>query len=242
MNPTLIMVTLRQLLTRRRMALLLLLGGVLILVAVVYQLASPSGSAPRFAAGLLDNFAVRALLPIVALLLGTGAIGSEIDDGTVVYILTKPIPRRTIVLTKLFVASAVAAPLTAVPTFVGGLIAAGSPADGMVVAFTLAVIIGTVLYCAVFLALSLVTSRALIFGLIYVLVWEGLLAGLFAGTRILSIREVTLALADALTDASTVTAQLDLLTALFVTAIVLAASVLLAINRLSAFEIRGETA
>ena len=58
-------------------------------------------------------------------------------------------------------------------------------------------LLGALEYTAVFLALSLVTSRALIIGLAYVVVWEGVVAGLFAGTRILSIRQHALAVADA---------------------------------------------
>ena len=57
---------------------------------------------------------------------------------------------------------------------------------------------GALEYTAVFLALSLVTSRALVVGLAYVVIWEGAVAGLFEGTRILSVRQHALAIADAL--------------------------------------------
>ena len=50
--------------------------------------------------------------------------------------------------------------------------------------------------------LSVVTSRALIAGLVYVFLWEGLINGLFAGTRLLSIRHYTLAVADSFVDVS----------------------------------------
>ena len=48
--------------------------------------------------------------------------------------------------------------------------------------------------------LSVVTSRALIAGLVYVFIWEGLINGLFAGTRLLSVRHYTLAVADIFVD------------------------------------------
>ena len=32
-------------------------------------------------------------MPLVALIVGTAAIGSEIEDGTAVYLMVKPIPR-----------------------------------------------------------------------------------------------------------------------------------------------------
>jgi len=99
-------------------------------------------------------------------------------------------------------------------------------------------------YVAVFLALSLITSRALVFGLAYVLIWEGLLAGLFAGTRTLSVRQITLAFADAFADVpeEVFDAPLAVGTAAIVAAAVLLIATLIAIRRLRAFEIAGETA
>ena len=49
------------------------------------------------------------LLPLMCLLIGTGVIGPEIDDGSIVYLLAKPLPRRSILFAKL--ASALAAML-----------------------------------------------------------------------------------------------------------------------------------
>jgi len=102
--------------------------------------------------------------------------------------------------------------------------------------------IGSLLYCSVFVAVSLVTGRALVFGLAYVLIWEGLLAGLFVGTRTFSIRQVTLALADAIGGIPTdlFDAKLSLGTALVVGLAILVVATAIAIRRLGAFEISGE--
>jgi ABC-2 type transport system permease protein len=83
-----------------------------------------------------------------------------------------------------------------------------------------------------------------VLGLAYVLVWEGLLAGLFAGTRTFSIRQQTLAFADALSDVpkTIFEAKLDLGTAIVMAAIILVGATLLAVRRLRRFEIAGETA
>lgn len=244
MNLVIAQITLRQLLSRRRTILLLLLAGLLVLIAIVYRLAGGDGArALTFTGRLLSTFGLATLMPLVALLFGTGAIGSEIDDGTVVYLLAKPIPRRTIIFTKLAVAALCSILLTAVPILVAGLIAAGGPADGLVLGFTLGSVIGSVLYCAIFVALSLVTGRALIFGLLYVLIWEGLLAGLFAGTRTFSVRQQSLAFADAVANvpAHVLEAQLDLTTAVIIGGILLVGATLLAIRWLQHFEITGET-
>jgi len=243
MNGVVARITLRQLLSRRRTLLLLLLGGVLVLVAVVFRLAGDQLRALPFTAGLLGTLGIGTLMPLVALLFGTGAIGAEIEDGTALFLLAKPLRRRTVVLTKLAVAAACSAALTCGPMLLAGLISAGGLGDGLVLGMTAAAAIGSLLYCAVFVALSLVTGRALVFGLAYVLIWEGLLAGLFAGTRTFSIRQQTLAIADAIASVrrTVFDAQLDLTTAIVVGVLVLVVATLLAIRRLASYEISGET-
>lgn len=243
MNGVIAGITLRQLLSRRRTLLLLLLGGVLVLVAGVFRLAGDELRALPFTSGLLSNLGIGTLMPLVALLFGTGALGAEIEDGTAVFLLAKPISRRTVVLTKLAVAAACSAALTCGPMLLAGVIAAGGLGEGLVVGMAAGAAIGSLLYCAVFVALSLITGRALVFGLAYVLIWEGLLAGLFAGTRTFSIRQQTLAFADAIGSIpqAVFDAPLDLATAIVVGAVVLVGATLLAIRRLGSFEISGET-
>ena len=247
MNTVVARLTLRQLLGRRRLLLLLLLGGIMVLVAFIYFLNRSTSADPAraevFVGRLLENFGLAVLMPLVALLLGTAALGAEIEDGTAVYLLAKPISRASVVLTKLGVAAVGAAVLTGVPVLLAGLLAAQGTQDGLVIGFVVAAVVGSVIYTVMFLAFSLITSRALIFGLLYVLVWEGLLAGLFAGTRVLSVRQITLAIADALSDAPArvLDAQLDLTTAIIVGAMLLVGASVLAIRRLQGFEIAGET-
>ena len=244
MNTVIAWITLRQLLSRRRTLLLLLLAGVLVLVAGVFRLAGEEARAVPFTTGLLGSLGIGTLMPLVALLFGTGAIGGEIDDGTAVFLLAKPMSRRTIVISKLVVAAACSALLTCTPMLLAGVIGVGGLGDGLVLGMVAAAAIGSVLYTAVFVALSLVTSRALVFGLTYVLIWEGLLSGLFAGTRTFSIRQITQAFADAIGNLPkpSPNTHLDLTTAVVVAAVVLIGATLLAIRRLGSFEISGEAA
>ena len=241
MISTLASLTFRAMLNRRRTLLLGLLGGVIVVVAVVYRLsASADAEALDFTGRLLANFGVAVLLPLVAVIVGTAALGSELDDGTIVYLLAKPIPRPVIVFVKLAVAWLVTALLVTLPILLAGVIGSGGD-PGLGIGYGLAALLGALEYTAVFLALSLVTSRALVIGLAYVVVWEGVVAGLFAGTRIVSIRQHALAVADALTGEGGVTSELDLRTGLLVGGIVTIAAIVLAVRRLSTVELRGET-
>lgn len=241
MISTLSSLTFRALFNRRRTLLLGLLGGLIVVVAVVYRLsASADAEALDFTGRLLANFGVAVLLPLVAVIVGTAALGSELDDGTVVYLLAKPIPRSVIVFVKLAVAWLVTALLVTLPILLAGVIGSGGN-PGLGIGYGLAALLGALEYTSVFLALSLVTSRALVMGLAYVVVWEGVVAGLFAGTRIVSIRQHVLAVADALTGEGGVGSELDLRTGLLVGGIVTIAAIVLAVRRLSTVELRGET-
>lgn len=242
MIATLASLTLRALLNRRRTLLLGLLGALIVVVASVFRLGGPGEEeSVAFTGRLLATFGLAVLLPLVAVIVGTAALGSELDDGTIVYLLTKPVPRGLIVVVKLVVAWAVTALLVALPILLAGIIGAGGD-PGLGIGYGLATLLGALEYTAVFLALSLVTSRALVIGLAYVVVWEGVVAGLFAGTRVLSMRQHVISFADALAGDGAVPAELALLTAALVGGVATVAAIMLAVQRLSRVELRGESA
>jgi ABC-2 type transport system permease protein len=227
----------RALLGRRRTLLLALFAAVPVLVALLARDRGPN--ATETAAQLIDFLVVRAVMPITALVLGTAALGSELEDGTAIFLLTSPVARWRIVAAKLLVAAGGSALLAGASALLAGLVIAVDDASrGFVLAAVVGVVVGAVLYAALFLAASVITNRALILGLIYTLVWEGSLASLFAGTRLLSIRQYVLSIVDAV--ASGVRPFGDTIavgTAVVLALVVLALSVALAIDRLRSWEI-----
>ena len=115
---TVVGVTLRALLGRRRTILMLLLAGVPVLLGLLVR---ANGSGVRDVGATLDGLVVRVVLPLVALVFGTAALGSELEDGTAVPLLTKPIRRSTIVLAKIGVAGTLTATLLVPSTVIAGL-------------------------------------------------------------------------------------------------------------------------
>lgn len=241
MTAALLAITARALLNRRRTLLLALLGVLLVVITVIYRLGNPDGAESlEVTRALLGDFGLGVLLPVVSVIVGTAVLGSEMDDGTIVYLLAKPVPRWHIVLVKLVVAWLVVVLLVVPAMLVAGLIGHEDPR--LTFAYALAATAGALEYTALFLALSLVTSRALIVGLAYVVVWEGVVAGLFAGTRIFSVRQHALAVAEALGGESAAQAELAGGVAIGVAAAVTLLAVWIAIRRLERVELRGETA
>ena len=181
-------VTLRALVGRRRTVLMILLAAVPILVALLVR-ANTVGIAE--VGQTLDGLVVRIILPLIALVFGTAALGMELEDGTGVHLLTKPISRLTIVLAKVGVAGALTAALVVPTTIIAAVLLARPFADVGALAISLAAgtLVGSFLYAAIFAALGVITSRGLIIGLGYALIWEGLLAGILPGSQIFSVRE-----------------------------------------------------
>lgn len=239
MNSVIFSLTFRQLVSRRRSLLLIVFAALPILLAVTFRLADQSSGRGWLAETLYTDLIITTLLPLAALVLGTAALGAEIDDGTAFYLLAKPLSRASIILPKLAVVALIVCTLAAVTTLLAGLIVLEGPDDDrLVVAFTVAVAVGGAIYSALFILLSVITSRALIVGLAYVLIWEGLISGLFSGTRIYSVRQYTLGVADAITSAPTFVfeAELNALTTVVAATIAGLLATWLAIRRLERYE------
>jgi ABC-2 type transport system permease protein len=242
MIATITGVTLRALVSRRRALLMLLLVAIPVGIGLLARFRGLPGDPIDRTANVLELMIVRTVLPLVALVFGTSAIGAELEDGTAIHLLTKPVARWQIVAAKLLAAFPVTAVLVAGSTLATGLLIGGERGTAPItVAFAVASVIGSLLYVAVFLALSIVTSRALIIGLIYVVLWEGLLAGLFEGTRVLSIREYTMSFAAALDPGGGLSddAPLGLATAVVASVIVLIGSFALGTRWLATKELTG---
>ncbi|HWS36724.1 MAG TPA: ABC transporter permease, partial [Actinoplanes sp.] len=179
---TVALITARGLFGRRRALLLLPLPLLLVGLAVICR--AYGVSPDMWGRAVIVGLGTAVVLPVVALIVGTGVLGSEIDDGTIVHILTKPLPRRDIILAKYAVAATVTALVTAIPLFLTGLLA-GSAKLGA--ALAVAAVVGALAYSALFLLFSLISRRPVLLGLVYILVWEGLLGNFVSGTKILSV-------------------------------------------------------
>ncbi|HEX5565923.1 MAG TPA: ABC transporter permease [Streptomyces sp.] len=192
-DPTVARLTHRALLGRRRALILFVLPALLILIAVAIR--ALTGADDNVTTEVLGGFALATMVPLIGVVAGTGAIGPEIDDGSIVYLLAKPLKRSTIILTKLVVAIAVTMVFSAVPVLVAGFVLNGN-SQGIAVAYTVAAIAASIAYSAVFLLLGTVSRNAVVLGLVYALIWEALFGSLVPGARMLSIQHWALALAE----------------------------------------------
>lgn len=236
-HPTVARLTFRALLGRRRALILFALPALLILISVAVR--ALTGADDSTASSILEGFALATMVPLIGVIAGTGAIGPEIDDGSVIYLLAKPVKRPTIIFTKLLVAIGVSVVFSAVPTLLAGYILDGG-SQGLAIAFGAAAAIASVTYSAIFLLLGVVTRQAVVFGLVYALVWEALVGNLVPGARTLSVQQWALALAQRIAHEGAVTSDVGLPAAVTLLAVVTVAATWYAGQRLRSLKLAGE--
>jgi len=235
-HPTVARLTYRALLGRRRAMILFLLPALLVVISLAVRMLT--GVDDATANSLLGGFAIATMVPLIGVIAGTGAIGPEIDDGSVIYLLAKPVKRPTIIVTKLIVAIGVTVAFSAVPTLLAGFILNGN-AHNMAVGYAVAAAVASVAYSAIFLLLGTITRHAVVFGLVYALVWETFFGSLVAGAKTLSVQQWSLAIAQKLTD-ETVTSDVGLTTGVILLIVVTAAATWYAGHKMRSLTLAGE--
>jgi len=233
-NPTILRLSRQALLGRRRGLVLVLIPAVLIGLAVI--VAALTDDAVGYDSVLGLGFTLA--LPLVALLAATAVLGPEVDDGSIVYLISKPVSRHVIAVSKFVVAWAATMALGALPLLVAGFVLDGADAR-QAVGWGVAGLVAGTAYTALFLALAAFTRHAVVVGLLFALLWEGLLGSLLAGIRWVSIgpwgRGVAEAISPAVSGPGT-----GLTYSLVAAAVLSLASVWFTGDRLRSFTLRGD--
>ena len=234
MNTTISRLSAQALLGRRRGLVLVLIPAALLVLSGVVRLLTDAEVGYEAAAGLGYTLA----LPLVALLASTAVLGPEVDDGSIVYLLSKPVSRHVVALSKYAAAWAATMVLGALPLLLVGLVLDVSDPRHALALGVGGVVAGTA-YAAFFLGLAALTRHAVVVGLLFALLWEGVLGTVFAGVRWLAIgawgREVASEVSPAVDAAGT-----GLVYAVVAATVVSVASLWFTGDRLRSFTLRGD--
>jgi ABC-2 type transport system permease protein len=261
-NPTVAWITTRATLGRKR-ALLFAIPAVILIVLTLALKASRPPARP-WPSHLLGTFGFSVLLPLTALIIGCSVLGAEIDDGSVIHLLATPVRRSSVILTKFAVATVLTMIFAAVPELIAALISGGGYTEPTVTVhpgsppvFTpgalvnngdfalglfVGALVGAVIYNAIFVMVSAATTRAIAVGLLYVLIWEAVLANFVSGARLLSVSHYCLGIANGIAHDATLNAGLTATVSVVMGAIVTVAALVLAVNLLSSFTLKGDPA
>jgi ABC-2 type transport system permease protein len=122
------------------------------------------------AAGLLFGF----ILVILSAVFGTGVLSQEMEQKTIVYLLTHPVPRWRILFMKFLAAFFVIAITVSLSTIALAFATYGSKglSDSPLARDLLVLHIGALGYGSLFLLLSTIIHRPLLYGLLFAFGWE----------------------------------------------------------------------
>jgi ABC-2 type transport system permease protein len=228
---------LRSVFGRRRGVLLFILPLVLVGLAILVR--AMVGQDTDVASGTLYGLGLAVLVPLVALIATTGVLAPEIDDGSISYLLAKPVSRHAIVAAKLLVAVGCVLAFAALPMLVAGLVLVTDD-PGVGLAYAVGSLAGGAAYCALFALLSVMTRHAVVVGLIYLLVWEGLLGGLLDGVRWLSVTRWSAVIIEQVEDGIEIASDLGPTYALVATTLAVVLGTWLTGHRLRGFNLTGD--
>jgi ABC-2 type transport system permease protein len=243
--------TVRQFLGGRSLWVAAALSFIPCLFAAIYLLETGDTTPHDFLVDVIFlGLVAPTLLPIAVLILATGALGNELEDRTLPYLIIKPITRLRIALEKL-----IGVLVVALPAVLAGLIATyvmvefgtdepairfgrqsaeQSDLPAVLWAMLGAATVGVIGTAALFLFVSLIIPRALLVGIVYAFAWESLLGRYLPGIKVASVRHYTDSVFVALLDDPTVTVDgsLSLTAALATVAALVVVSVALTTWRL----------
>ncbi len=237
MNGTIMRLSAQALFGRRRGLMMLVIPVILLALTLVVRLLTEPGTAYTEIVGELGR---DLALPLVALLAATAVLGPEIDDGSIIYLLAKPVNRYSVAFSKYVVALVAALGFGALPVLLAGLVNdSGNP--GTSFAMLAGAVVAAFTYSGLFLALCAFTRHAVVAGLLFVFLWEGTIGNLLDGVRWLSVsawaREIAAALSDSIEESAPVGTAYALVAAL----VVVVGAIAFAGWRLSTFSLTGET-
>ena len=179
--------SLGQMLWSRRTIFMGVVLGAPLVVALVIRLVQVYADAPLQVRGRLvtgvDLFGLlfwwiylRFVVPVLGVFYGTGLIADEVEDRTLTYLFTRPVPRATVLLGK-YAAYVVCTSLLVLPSvlvvfFLLVPVREVGPLFGTLVTDLALLFLGLAVYGAVFAMAGTVLKRPIIAGLVFAFGWE----------------------------------------------------------------------
>jgi len=198
--------TLRQLLGGRRIIPLALMGllPAVVVAALVAQERTAVGARQVFHdAPITILFFI--VLPVASLVFGASALGDERRDGTLSFILLRPLPRSLLAGAKLLGAWLATLAVTGTGAVIMSVVLGLRFSDWETLGpLLLAVALTSLSYVSVFLVLGYLTQRAVLIGLVYAFIWESGMTTAVTSLATLSLMRIGLSAYAGLVPASRV--------------------------------------
>jgi ABC-2 type transport system permease protein len=185
---------LRRVWWSRRALACLALAAIPPLVAGLVASVSTRTSGASIATHLGWLLLLQVVVPLLALVAGSAVVTEEIEDRTITYLFTRPIPRASVLLgrwlaTLVFISTLLALAAAGVVGLAARAPSAGpSVVEGVLGPLLLAVLLGGATYSALFAAAGVFLRHPMIAGLGYAFAIEGFLANLPGRNQALTVQ------------------------------------------------------
>jgi ABC-2 type transport system permease protein len=169
--------------TRTRVFMLLSLAPVLLMIIVRLV---DAANAPDFFSRIMLSLYFQLLIPVLALFFGTTIVNEELDNKTLVYLTTSPVPRRAVILGKYLAAFLLLIMIVGIGFLLSFLAAAFNRLNQAAAWEELGVFLGASLlalfcYSTLFTMLGTFMKKSILLGLFFVFGWESVVQ-YFPGT------------------------------------------------------------
>lgn len=185
--------TLWQLVWGKKIFVVAAAAALPIVIAALVGPVIPDEEIEKIWINLVMGIFVHLMLPLTAITFALGLISDEVERGTLLYLITRPNGKWTVVVAKClaYVVVATVMILLAIMGLYAVLQtkegAAAIRAIGGLGAVAPALVLGALAYGGLFLCVGTVFRKPMIIGLIFAFGWENLLGNIPGQTRLLSI-------------------------------------------------------
>lgn len=196
-NRTVIWLTRRQLFAKRRLYMAIGLALIPAFIALIIKLNAADGDldAVGSLSTIYQDILMGVLLPLAALIFGTSAFGGEVDDGTLIYLMVKPVPRWHLTLSKYLVALLATLAVVLPAILLAWAVMSSEAPFRVPLAYGAGATVSALIYCAMFVTMGITSRRALAIGLLYIVAFENVLSRTVVGVKSFSVREFGMAVA-----------------------------------------------
>ena len=189
--------SLREMSRRRRLLSLMAINllPVLVILAIRIWLPEEGLSAQVQLSGLTHQIFIPYLIPIVAMAVGVSAMGEQVQDGTVVYLWTRPIRRRAIFLGRLMAAQGVATLLLSLSLVLCFMVMVSNGFDiidwnflKLYAGTFLIIFLGGATYASLFAAMGTFFKKPVLPAILFTFGWESMVSNIPARVQELTLR------------------------------------------------------
>ena len=134
------------------------------------------------------------ILALSAAIFASAVVAQEVEGRTIVYLLTRPVPRQALLLGRTLAAATVVFLVSAVSAIAVSLATKGG--GGLLGHDLIALAVGALAYTGLFTLVSLVINRAMIACLLFAFGWETLASGVPGDLKLLTLNTHVMAIAE----------------------------------------------